>query len=204
MRPDSVTPQTDDRSAPQERSVPSSAAAGEAAATGVAQPPAGSRPRPLSPLDGALVDASAVPFSWRGVSGARGYQLQIAPTPGFDRDVVEVEAGATTSLTLYGTLPVREDELYWRVRADGAAWSGYGRFVPTHDDAVEAFRNEQDMARAEAAKEAARQREARASELDLIPHYERDQSVTTAGEASTLILMLVTFVLTIWLLFALT
>lgn len=207
MRPDSVTPQTDDRSAPQERSVPPSAAAGEAAATGVAQPPAGPRPRPLSPLDGALVDASAVPFSWRGVPGASHYLIQIAPTSAFDRDVIDVDAGPTTSLTLYGTLPMREDDLYWRVRAEGAGedgWSGYGRFVPTHDDAVEAFRNEQDMARAEAAKESARQREAREAELDLIPPYERDESVTTTGAASTLILMLITFLLTIWLLFALT
>ena len=207
MRPDSVTPQADDRSAPQERSVPPSAAAGEAAATGVAQPSAGPRPRPLAPLDGALVDASAVPFSWRGVSGASRYVIQVAPTPGFDRDVIDVDAGSTTSLTLYGTLPMREDDLYWRVRAEGAGeggWSGYGRFVPTHDDAVEAFRNEQEMARAEAAKDAARQREARAAELDLIPHHQREESVTTAGEASTLVLMLITFLLTIWLLVALT
>ena len=60
------------------------------------------------------------------------------------------------------------------------------------------------MARAEAAKEAARQREAREAELDLIPHHQREESVTTTGEASTLILMLITFALTIWLLFALT
>jgi hypothetical protein len=206
MRPASTTPESADRSAPQERSVPPSAAAGEAAATGVAQPPTGDRPRPLAPLNGAYVDASAAPFEWRGVSGATGYQLQVAPTPAFDRDVVEVESGPTTSLTLYGTLPVRDDDMYWRVRADApeATWSGYGRFVPTHDDAVEAYRSEQDAARAERSKEAARQREAREADLDLIPHYARDESVTSAGEAATLLLMLLSFALTIWLLFALT
>lgn len=186
--------------------MPPSAAAGEAAATGVAQPPAGDRPRPLAPLDGAYVDASAVPFSWRGVPGAKGYQLQVASTPAFDRDVVEVDAGRTTSLTLYGTLPVREADLFWRVRTDApeATWSGYGRFVPTHDDAVEAFRSEQDAVEAERKKEAARRREEREADLDLIPHYARDESVTSAGEAATLILMLISFALTIWLLFALT
>lgn len=208
MRPDSVKPQADDRTAPQERSVPPSAAAGEAAATGIAQPPVGDRPRPLAPLDGALVDASAASFAWRGVSGAKGYRLQVGPTPDFDRDVLEVEAGQATSITLYGTLPVRDADLFWRVRADGtdggSAWSGYGRFVATHDDAVEAYRNERDMAQAEAAKEAARRREARESDLDLIPHYAREQSVTSAGEAGMLVLMMVTFALTIWLLFALT
>ena len=85
-----------------------------------------------------------------------------------------------------------------------AAWSGYGRFIASNDDAVEAYRNEQDHARSEAAKAAARRREATEADLDLIPHYEREESVTTAGEAGTLIFMMITFALTIWLLFALT
>ena len=165
-------------------------------------------PRPLAPLDGAVVDASAVPFSWRGVPGATGYRLQVASSPDFTGDVLDVDAGETTALTLYGALPVRDTEFVWRIRAEGiageAAWSGYGRFVASHDDAVEAYQNEQDHTRAEAAKEAARRREAAEANLDLIPHYERDESVTTAGEASTLILMMITFALTIWLLFALT
>ena len=76
-------------------------------------------PRPLAPLDGAYVDASAVPFSWRGVPGATGYQLQVAASPDFSGDVLEVEAGETTALTLYGAFPVRETELVWRVRAEG-------------------------------------------------------------------------------------
>lgn len=173
----------------------------------VAPPAADARPpRPLEPLEGAFVDASAVPFSWRGVSGATGYQLQIASTPAFDEDVVEVEAGPTTSLTLYGTLPPRDTERFWRIRVDApeAKWSGYGRFIATHDDAVEAYRSEQDAVEAERKKEAARQREEREADLDLVPHYARDESVTSAGEASTLLLMLVLFGLTIWLLFALT
>lgn len=165
-------------------------------------------PRPLAPLDGAVVDASAVPFSWRGVPGAAGYRLQVAASPDFAGDVLEVDAGETTALTLYGALPVRDTEFVWRIRAEGVAgegaWSGYGRFVASHDDAVEAYRNERDLERSEAAKEAARRREAAEADLDLIPHYEREESVTTAGEASTLLLMLVTFALTIWLLFALT
>lgn len=165
-------------------------------------------PRPLSPLDGAVVDASAVPFSWRGVPGATGYRLQVASSPDFTGDVLDVDAGETTALTLYGALPVRESELVWRVRADRAdgegAWSGYGRFVASHDDAVEAYRNERDVAQSEAAKAAARHREAAEADRDLIPPYARDESVTTAGEAGTLLLMMFTFALTIWLLFALT
>lgn len=180
------------------------------APSGAAPPPATTsakdRPRPLEPLGGAYVDASAVPLSWRGVPGASGYQVQIASTPAFDQEVVEVEAGRTTSLTLYSTLPARDVELFWRVRVDApeAQWSGYGRFVATTDDAVEAYRSEQDAVRAERSKETARQREAREADLDLIPHYARDESVTSAGEAATLLFMLLSFALTIWLLFALT
>jgi hypothetical protein len=182
--------------------------ASTAPAPTAAPPDTSAVPRPLAPLDGAVVDASAVPFSWRGVPGATGYRLQVAARPDFTDDVLEVDAGATTSLTLYGALPVRDAEFAWRVRADGvgseSAWSGYGRFVASHDDAVEAYQNERDHERSSAAKEAVRRREAAEADLDLIPHYEREQSVTTAGEASTLILMMITFVLTIWLLFALT
>jgi hypothetical protein len=140
------------------------------------------------------------------VPGATGYTVQVAPTPAFDRDVLEVDAGPTTSLTIYGTLPEREDELYWRVRAEApdAPWSGYGRFVATHDDAVDAYRSERDAVESERKKEAERQREAREAEAELIPHFARDESVTSAGEAATLILMLVSFAFTIWLLFALT
>lgn len=164
------------------------------------------RPRPLDPLDGALVDASAVPFSWRGVPGAKGYTVQVAPTPAFDRDVLEVEAGPTTSLTIYGTLPERDADLYWRVRADApdAPWSGYGRFVATHDDAVDAYRSEQDAAESERKKAAARQREERETETELVPHYAREESITSSGEAATLVFMLVSFVLTIVLLVVMT
>ena len=160
-------------------------------------------PRPLDPLDGAYVDASAVPFSWRGVPGASGYQVQVSTTPDFTGDVLDVDAGATTALTLYGALPARDAELYWRVRADeGEAWSGYGRFVAGHDDAVEAYRNERDTERAEAAVEAARRREAAEADRDLIPLYEQPGSVTSTGEASTLVFMLITFALTLWLIYA--
>lgn len=198
MRPHTTQPATDDRDAPREQSVPSSAAPGEAATTGVRPKRDASDPgvpRPLSPLDGALVDASAAPFSWRGVPGATGYKLQIATEPGFGGDVITLDVGRTNALTVYGMLPVSDQPLFWRVRASSKpeAWSGYGRFVAASDDAVDAYRQEQDVAAAEAAREAVRQRVAREAELDLVPYYERETSMTSVGEASILLWMLASF-----------
>lgn len=154
------------------------------------------------------MDASAAPFAWRAVPGAQRYHLQVGTTPAFDGDVLDVDAGDTAELTLFGTLPVREQELFWRVRAETAdgttAWSGYGRFRAATDDDVDAYRAETEAAEADAAKAAVREREAREAELDLIPHYEREESVTTVGEVSAIAVMLVTFVLTVVLLWVMT
>lgn len=198
MQPHTTPSQDTDDREPLEHIASSFVASGEPSVTRV--------PRPLSPLDGAPVDASAAPFSWHGVSGAAGYKLQIATDPGFDSDVITVDAGRTTSLTVYGMLPVREQPLFWRVRENSQpeVWSGYGRFVAASDDAVDAFRNEQESRAVEASREVQRQRQTREAELDLVPHYNRETSLTTASEASILLWMLASFAALIVLLLLVT
>ncbi|MEM8558511.1 MAG: hypothetical protein AAGG50_11870 [Bacteroidota bacterium] len=156
-------------------------------------------PRPVSPLDGALVDASAAAFTWHGVPKATGYTLQIATEPTFTDDVLEVTAGTATELTLFGTLPVSEAELYWRVRAEGTgeSYSGYGRFVAAGDDAVDAYQAEQEAKRAAEAKEIAKARAEQTLQNDLIPPYQRPGSVTSTALLFTMSFLLVSFLMVI-------
>lgn len=198
MRPEATTPQTDSLADVKEHAVPSDVAPGEAAATSVL--PRGkkadlSAPRPFSPLNGTLVEASAAPFSWRGAPGAEGYVLQVARDAGFSDEVFSIDAGLTTSLTVYGMLEPSERELFWRVRdtSQPEGWSGYGRFVAATDAAVENYRSEQATARTKATKDAVQQRATWGAELDLIPPYQRETSLTSTAEASILILMMLSF-----------
>lgn len=196
MRPDATTPQTDAK----EHAVPSDAAPGEAAATSALPKKQGvdsGVPRPLSPLNGTLVEASAAPFSWRGGSGAKGYVLQVARDTGFSDEVFSIDAGSATSLTVYGMLEPSERELFWRVRdaAKPDGWSGYGRFVAATDAAVENYRSEQATARVKETKGAEQQRATWGAELDLIPLHERETSLTSTTDAVLFFVMLASFLL---------
>ncbi|MDX1529935.1 MAG: hypothetical protein R3362_00275 [Rhodothermales bacterium] len=206
MRPDAVEPRAADRSAPQERSEPPSPAAGEAAATGVPprRPADPTVPRPLAPVRGALVDASAAAFEWTPVEGAENYEVAVAEDADFQREIAAVDAGGpTTSLTLYGTLAPDDDrDLYWRVRAAGrGAWSAPASFRAATDEAVAAYRAEQDRRAAERAREEEERRAARQAEIDRTPDYEHD-TISSTQVAVLLATLAVSFVvLAILLLF---
>lgn len=135
-------------------------------------------PRPLAPLGGGVVDPAIVTFRWEGVPGARGYRIEIGPDRQFARGVVALDAGPSTELTLTDAVPTTDAPLFWRVRAeigDGLTrWSPYGRFYVGSDAAVDAFRAQQDAARAEARKERLRRRTEAEAARDLVPYYERD------------------------------
>ncbi|MEL6612877.1 MAG: hypothetical protein AAFN13_05620 [Bacteroidota bacterium] len=156
-------------------------------------------PRPISPLGGALVDAGAASFQWHGVPNATGYVVQISDDESFAGDVLELDAGTATELTLFSTLPVRASDLFWRVEATTpggmTVQSGYGRFVAAGDDAVDAYLAEQEAKKAALAKDIAKARAAYAFEKDLIPPYERPESVTHTALLLTMSFLLFSFLL---------
>ena len=156
-------------------------------------------PRPISPLGGALVDAAAASFQWHGVPNATGYVVQISDDESFAGDVLELDAGTATELTLFSTLPVRASDLFWRVEATTpggmTVQSGYGRFVAAGDDAVDAYLAEQEAKKAALAKDIAKARAAYAFEKDLIPPYERPESVTHTTLLLTMSFLLFSFLL---------
>ncbi len=194
MRPDATTPQTDAK----EHAVPSDAAPGEADAASVLpekRKADSSVPRPISPLNGTLVQASSAPFSWRGVPGAKGYVLQVARDTEFSDEVFSIDAGPATSLTVHGMLEPGERELFWRIRdaAQPDGWSGYGRFVAA--TAAENYRSEQATARVKETQDARQQRATWGAELDLIPLYERETSFTSGRDAALFFVMLASFLI---------
>ncbi|MEM8600439.1 MAG: hypothetical protein AAGF99_11000 [Bacteroidota bacterium] len=160
---------------------------------------AASLPRPLQPLGGALVDASAAAFQWHGLPDATRYRVQIADDATFTGDVLELDAGTATELTLFSTLPVSAAELFWRVQATTAAGqtihSGFGRFVAAGDDAVDAYLAEQEAKSTAIAKDVAKARAAQIAEHDLIPLYERPESVTNTAMLFTMTFLLASFLM---------
>lgn len=161
-------------------------------------------PRPLRPLSAAVVDHASVSFQWEGVDGARGYRLQIAPDRQFGRGVTELDVGQSTDFTLVDALPVSGSQLFWRVRAefeDGPSrWSPYGRFLVGSDDAAMAYDAQREAERIEARKAYLRERAQAETARDLVPYWERDDTIPSDVESGALWLaMLLSFVLTILL-----
>lgn len=74
-------------------------------------------PVPLHPIGGEAVDASATAVAWETVPEASGYRLQVAETDAFDDPILNLTLDQITSLTLFDLLPVEASPLYWRVRA---------------------------------------------------------------------------------------
>lgn len=156
-------------------------------------------PHPVAPLGGAPVDAAAAEFRWTPVPGAAGYRLQIAPTPDFSYEVIEVEAGPAASLTLHDTLPVGEEkDLFWRVGVAGASmWSHPQRFRPASAEVVAAHRAEAERSTPEQAQPAQA-----TSEENLLPAYLRDDKVLSDRQTATfLVLFIVAFLLVLTLAF---
>lgn len=157
-------------------------------------------PRPSSPLNGAVVDGASVTFVWNDVPGATGYRLQVAPDRQFVRDVLEIETGVSTNVTLRDTLLPSETPRFWRVQAerqDGPTrWSPYGRFYSGSEAAVDAFRAEREAKEMEARKQSARKQVEEEARLDLIPFVERNDTIPSPVEAGSLgIAMILSFIL---------
>lgn len=91
-------------------------------------------PTPEAPIEGARVDAEAVTFSWRAVPGADDYQVQVAPSIGFEEPVLALNVGQATSYTAQDTFSAGDAAHYWRVRArhDGSwgPFSEVAAFTP--------------------------------------------------------------------------
>jgi hypothetical protein len=115
-------------------------------------------PTPVEPAAGAPVDGSAATFTWRLADRARGYRVQVAADEAFDDLVFDVPVADTNQLTVHHYLPENGRTFFWRVRAerrrdDASAWSEAVAFDAASDEALEAYRLEQE-ARAEEATEA--------------------------------------------------
>lgn len=162
-------------------------------------------PRPLAPLSGAVTDGAAVTFQWEGVPGAHGYRVEVSTDRQFARGVIALDVGPSTEVVLTDSLPVTDAHLFWRVRAElersPTRWSPYGRFRVGSDDAVDAFRLQQEAERAEARKEWLRRKTEAERTRDLVPQWQRDDTNPTGAEIVSIgITMLGTFVLLIVLL----
>ena len=151
-------------------------------------------PRPLAPLGGEVVDAVTVSLRWAGVPGATGYDVELSPHAGFDRDVLALDAGEATEVTLPGIVPATGHRLLWRVRARSAkgstAWSKYGRFYPASGPAADRFRADLDAAMAAQRKRLAHDALVRQRELDLVPLHQREDSVSAGATYTALVLMM--------------
>lgn len=145
--------------------------------TAEAEPPA-----PQSPLGGEVVDAAAVALRWAPVPGAVGYDVELSPHAAFDRDVLTLDAGAATEVSLPGLVPATGHRLLWRVRArtdrGATRWSRYGRFYPALGAPVDRFREGLDAAHAAARRQRDYERRARDRELALVTPHERPDATT--------------------------
>lgn len=152
-------------------------------------------PTVLGPLGGEVVDAALVSLRWSDVPGSTGYEVELSPHPTFDRDVLAIDAGATTEVALPGVVPATGRKLLWRVRArvgDAAtAWSKYGRFYPAGDAHVDRFRAEMDAALAAQRRQRDHARAVRQRELDLVPLHERPDAVTSSAVVGAIVAMFV-------------
>ena len=135
-------------------------------------------PRVEGPLGGEVVDAVAVALRWSGVAGATSYDVELSPHPGFDRDVLNLDAGHTTEVALPGLVPAVGRKLLWRVRARvgerATPWSKYGRFYPAGDAHVDRFRADLDTALGAQRRQREHAEAARQRELDLVPLHQRE------------------------------
>jgi hypothetical protein len=122
------------------------AARSDAPSADRAQP---SGPKPTTPTDGAPVDGQSAVFRWTPDDDASGYHLQVAPEPDFASPTVDLTVDRTTTLTLYGLLPMDGSRLHWRVRSllagEGTSrWSAPVALTAATDDDVISYEAEQE------------------------------------------------------------
>ena len=154
--------------------------------TAEAEPPA-----PQAPLGGEVVDAAAVALRWAPVPGAGGYDVEISPHAAFDRDVLALDAGTATEVSLPGLVPATGHRLFWRVRArtdrGATRWSRYGRFYPALGAPVDQFREGLDAAHAAVRRRREYERRARDRELALVTPHERPDATTDRATLAVLL-----------------
>lgn len=153
-------------------------------------------PVPLHPIEGEAVDASAAAFTWEPVPEASGYRLQVAPTDVFDEPILNLTLDQITALTLFDLLPTEASSLSWRIRAlfpneTEGPWSETATFgtesTATGDTTVES------------AEEATASSSASIEEAATVAGPARE-GYTSSTLAWTFIgVLLVSFVLTVWL-----
>lgn len=160
---------------------------------GAAEAPGGrflvnASPVPLHPIGGEVVDANAAAFKWESVPEASGYRLQVGRPDALDDPILNLTLDQITSLTLFDLLPAEASPLHWRVRAlfpneTEGPWSGTAVFG-TEPTAPEDPRASAAASIEEAAVAAGPAREGR----------------TSSRLAWTFVgVVLVSFVLTVWL-----
>jgi hypothetical protein len=144
-------------------------------------------PAPLAPLGGAVVESDRAPFSWSGVPGAARYTFQVASDRQFIHDLVEVDAGPSTEVLLQGAFAASAAPRFWRVRAEmpggPTRWSPYGRFVAGSYAATDAYRLQREAEQTAAVREAARRHAEEQAARDLVPFYQREDTIPSDGEA---------------------
>ncbi len=97
----------------------------------------------LTPTDKAGTTDTTPTFTWNAVTGAKGYQLQLAATP----DLTSIPPVAVTGLTytVPGTSPLAYGVYYWRVQAKDAL-GNWGAWSPTRSFAVTILKTPKDGA----------------------------------------------------------
>jgi hypothetical protein len=166
-----------------------------------AQAPVATAPQPLSPVEGQVVDALAVPFAWDApaTDGVR-YVLQVASDAAFQDVVATITAGSTASVTLYQSLPQDRDATYhWRVRPDGQRqWGPAAQFQVIGQQTLAAQRAEREAAAR--ARAAAATRRATA---DIHRHLDDDNEHKVGSTYTAVVLGVIvgSFLLLILLLF---
>jgi hypothetical protein len=151
-------------------------------------------PRPLAPIDGQHVDASAVPFSWSDELPGP-YVFQLARDEQFEDVIATITAGDASSLTLYDTLDVGGDsDVFWRVRSgERGAWCAPAHFVAADMDRVRADRAEQDRLARQRSREALQQHLADEDRVPVVLPEKADLS--DRGTAIILGVIVISFIL---------
>lgn len=128
----------------------------ESKSTPSARTAAKSAPQLVSPIDGALVDAAAVPFRWSDDPGESSYVLQVAGDAQFEEVVATISVGEASGVTLYDTLlDHRDEDLFWRVRSgERGPWSEPAVFHAAGPDRLQAEREKKNRAARETARAA--------------------------------------------------
>lgn len=84
-------------------------------------------PVPVRPAADEAIDPYTASFNWEGVSGATGYELQVAADEGFEQLLIQEEVGEEQAFTAGEALADHPGPYFWRVRAKTEA--GWGSFT---------------------------------------------------------------------------